>query len=321
MNELASMRAFVKVVEVGSFAEAARQTGTSKSVITKRVNQLESDLQLELLQRSTRRLDVTDTGTIFYERCVRILAELDDAKSAVSSMEWGLSGVFRVSCISSFTSAYLANDLCEFQENHPNLDIELHQHDRLCDPVQEGFDVCIQPESPQSGIIESAKLLPIRRLVVATEEYLNKFGSPKEPNDLSQHRFAHNNHVTPDPVIPYISTDKVRPVSIEPKVLTNTIWMLEAAVLNGECMALMPVFFIEEQLANGLLIPIFPEHRIQGAVLAAHYRKSQYVPMKIRIFVNFLRQKYGEVPPWERRLLKRLPELSSILGPRGTNTK
>ena len=112
MDELKSIRSFVKVVEAGSFAEAARQEGIAKSVITKRINQLESHMEMELLQRSTRKMSLTDTGANFYERCVKIVGDLDNAKSAVSTMEWGLSGTFRVSCISSFTSVCLAQDLC-----------------------------------------------------------------------------------------------------------------------------------------------------------------------------------------------------------------
>lgn len=313
MNELESMRAFVKVVEVGSFAEAARQTGTSKSVITKRVNQLEAHMQLELLQRSTRRLDITDTGTHFYQRCVRILAELDEAKSAVSSTEWGLSGTFRVSCISSFTAAYLADDLCEFQASHPNLQIELYQHDRVCDPVQEGFDVCLQQTITPNATIEGLDVLPIRRVVVATEEYINEHGMPERPGDLRSHRFAYNTHIQPECSIVFEGNQKSISIPINPVILTNTIWLLRAAVLQGDCLARMPVFFIEEELASGKLIPILPNYRVKGTKLTAYFRKSPFVPMKIRIFLNFLRQKYGENPPWEQRLIKQCPELSASL--------
>lgn len=316
MNELNSLRAFIKVVEAGSFAEAARQIGTSKSVVTKRVNQLEEELQLELLHRSTRRLSITDTGSALYERCVRILAELDEAKSAVRSIEWALSGVLRVSCISSFTASYLAQDLCRFQGEHPKLKIELQQHDRSCDPVQEGFDISLQPATSHSGIIESVKILPIRRIVVATPAYIAKHGQPANPDDLSRHRFAHNSHVTPNSVIPFVAGDGAGPVSIDPVVLTNTIWMLESAVLSGECMALMPVFFVEERLLKGEFVAVLPEHRIESASLDAWYRRTPFIPMKIRILLNFLKQRYGDFPPWEKRLLSEMPELRLALGPR-----
>lgn len=314
MNELECIRAFVKVVEVGSFTEAARQSGTVKSVITKRVNQLETHLELLLLQRSTRRLTITDAGADFYERAVHLLAELDQAKAAVSSVEWGLTGNFRVSCIPSFTATYLADDLCDFRQEHPDLTIELQQHGRFCDPVQEGFDVCLQAGSSNSGILEKVDILPLRRVIVATPGYLARFGESLEPDDLKQHAFAHNNHVEPDCVVPLQLGGRRVEIPIKPSLLTNSTWMLRATVLRGEHMALMPVFFIEKELTEGLLVPVLPTIRVDCPQLSAFYRRSDYVPMKVRIFINFLKQKYGDVPVWEQRIVDKCPALSGVLG-------
>lgn len=319
MNELQCIRAFVRVVEAGSFAEAGRQLRTAKSVMTKRVNQLEEHMQLELLHRSTRKLNLTDTGADFYQRCVRIISELDEAKSAVKSIEWALSGLLRVSCISSFTASYLADDLCEFQRAHPELQIELQQHDRVCDPVQEGFDVSLQPGTSRSGIIECTDILPIRRVVVATPKYLERFGVPSSREDLSEHRFAHNNHVQPNSAIPFLEGNQIQPVPFEPVVLTNTIWMLQSAILSDDCMALMPMFFVEKQLTSGELVPVLPQYRIEKLTISAWYRKTPFTPMKIRILLNFLRQRYGDFPPWEKRLLESRPELQAIIGPRAAS--
>lgn len=313
MNELQCIRAFIRVVDAGSFAEAARQIGTAKSVLTKRVNQLEDEMQLELLHRSTRKLTLTDTGADFYQRCARIVSELDEAKSAVKSIEWALSGVLRVSCISSFTATYLAHALCDFQQEHPELQIELQQHDRVCDPVQEGYDLSIQPAASHSGIIESVEIFPIRRLVVATPSYLEKHGRPESFDALREHRFAHNSHVQPHPNIPFVDAGPASPATIRPVVLTNTIWMLEAAVLSGECMALMPTFFVEKRLLSGEFLAVLPEHRIQTIGLDAWYRRTPFIPMKIRILLNFLKQRFGKFPPWEKRLLQAMPELEPNL--------
>ncbi|MBU3002959.1 LysR family transcriptional regulator [Paraglaciecola arctica] len=319
MNELECIRAFVKVVEVGSFAEAARQTGAVKSVISKRVNQLEDHLELQLIQRSTRRLTITDGGADFYERSVHLLAGLEEAKEAVSSVEWGLTGNFRVSCISSFTAAYLSNDLCEFQQEHPDLKVELQQHDRFCDPVQEGFDVCLQTSGREGGTLENMDILPLRRLIVATPEYIKNNGAPQRPEDLTAHRFAHNGHIAPDCLIRFHQGNRIVAIPIEPDVLTNTIWMIRAAVMRGQHMAMMPAFFIEKELLSGNLVPVLPNYRIQGAQLSAYYRRSSFVPMKVRIFINFLRQKYGDFPLWEQRILEKLPELSPTLGSTNNN--
>lgn len=315
MNELECIRAFVKVVEAGSFTEAARQSGTVKSVIAKRVNQLEAHLELLLLQRSTRRIAITDAGANFYERAVHLLSELDHAKAAVSSVEWGLAGSFRVSCIPSFTATYLADDLCEFQQAHPELTVELQHHGRFCDPVQEGFDVCLQVGSSDSGILEKVDILPLRRLIVATPGYLERHGEPTGLDDLAQHAFVHNNHIEPDCVIPVFEGGRRVEVSIKPNVLTNSTWMLRAAVLRGHHLALMPAFFIEQELICGELVPVLPAMRVDFPQLSAFYRRSVHVPMKVRIFINFLRQKYGgQTPVWEQRIVAERPALASVLG-------
>jgi len=320
MNELLSMRAYVKVVEVGSFTEAARQISTTKSVIINRVNQLEEHLQIELLHRSTRKLTLTDTGLDYYQRCIRLLSDLDEAKSAVSSIEWGLTGTFRVSCISSFASAYLADEICNYRLEHPELNIEFQVHDRFCDPVQEGFDVSLQPTDLKRDILEKVNILPMRRIIVATSEYLEKYGMPKSPNEIKNHHFAHNNHVEPENIIRFLGKRKITAVRFKPVISTNTVWLLRSAVLQGQCMAMMPIFFIERELISGELIPVLPKIRIQHAVLSAYYRKTAFVPMKVKVFLNDMKRKYGEYPPWERRLAEHRPELKKVLGPDTNNS-
>ena len=300
---------------MGSFAEAARQIGTAKSVITTRVNQLEEHLQLELLHRSTRKLSTTDTGLDYYQRCVRILSDLDEAKSAVSSIEWGLTGTFRVSCISSFSAAYLTDDICNFRTEHPDLNIELYVHDRFCDPVHEGFDLSLQPSGINRDILETVELLPMRRFVVATPEYISKYGMPSKPEDIMQHQIAHNSYVAPENKIQFEKDRKTIPVEFQPAIMGNSIWLIHSAVMQGDCMGMMPIFFIEKELISGQLVPILPDYRIEHPVLSAYYRKTAFVPMKVKIFLNDLRKKYGEFPPWERRLAEQRPELEKVLGP------
>ncbi len=204
---------------------------------------------------------------------------------------------------------------------HPNLQIELQQHDRVCDPVQEGFDVCLQPTVPSSEVVEEVNVLPIRRMVVATPDYLSRHGYPERPTDLDNYRFAHNNHVHPSNVITFLAGSKTIPAPFTPIMFTNTVWQLRAAVLWGDCMALMPAFFIEKELAAGELLPVLPQLRLQSLTLSAYHRKTPFVPMKIRIFLNFLRHRYGDFPPWERRIIEAKPEFSTLLGTHETKSQ
>ena len=314
MNELECIRTFIKVVEVGSFTEAARQLDSAKSAVSKRINQLEDHLELQLFQRSTRKLTITEGGSSFYQRCSHIIADLDHAKSDVSKTEWSLSGTFRVSCISSFTQAYLADDLCEFQRQHPQIQIDLCQHDRYCDPVQEGFDLSIQPTSPHSDILEEIEIVPLKRLLVGSQAYFKTHGIPHQPDALKDHRLAYNGHIQPDLSMHFQREGKTKSVSLRPSMLTNTILLLHAAVKNGEGLATMPAFYIKDEIISGEFIPILTDYRIKNPRLCAYYRKSSFVPMKARIFLNMLMQKYSTNPPWESTLLKNKPELSFALG-------
>ena len=124
--------------------------------------------------------------------------------------------------------------------------------------------------------------------------------------------------IEPDLNIRFIEGRKVTTVPIEANILANTVWMLRAAVMHGTHMAMMPAFFIEKELVSGKLVPILPQFRVQYAQLSAYYARSPYVPMKVRIFINFLRRKHGDFPAWERRILQKRSELSEALGPDAT---
>jgi len=220
MDELAGIRMFVRVVEGGSFVAAARGLGVSKSVITKRVKELEDRLKAQLLIRSTRRLTLTDAGASYFERCVRIVAELDEAQSAVRSLTVGLTGTLRVSCIASFLAHQLCRDVCRFQRQHPDLIVELHHNDRIYDPIQEGYDICIQPSDVGGEGIVRQPIVPLRRLLVAAPGYFERHGRPNHPDELVSHRCAHNNYILPIADITFASPGgPVRIPPIRPIVL------------------------------------------------------------------------------------------------------
>ena len=310
MDEMNSMRAFVKVVEAGSFAAAARSMSLSPSVITKRIKQLEDHLDVELLRRSTRALTVTDMGSAYYEHCARIVAEVDEARSSLKSMDVGLSGLFRISCTASFASKFINDDVCDFQRTHPDLRIDFRSNDYIYNPIAEGYDICIQPRDILSDTITKRPIVYLHRLLVASPKYVEDFGLPKRPDEISDHRVAFNDFVTPEHVIEFTKNGKQHFASIKPRILTNTIGMLESAILKGECIALVPIFYFADRLADGSMVPVLEEYLLPRAELSAYFRRSQHVPRMIRAFLNFLLEKYGSTPPWQEPILKSMPNLS-----------
>ena len=294
MDELAGIRMFVRVVEGGSFVAAARGLGVSKSVITKRVKELEDRLKAQLLVRSTRRLTLTDAGASYFERCVRIVAELDEAQSAVRSLTVGLTGTLRISCIASFLAHQLARDVCRFQQQHPDLLVELHHNDRIYDPIQEGYDVCIQPADVGGEGIVRQQIVPLRRLLVAAPDYFERYGRPNHPNELVSHRCAHNNYILPLSDITFTGPGgPVRIPPIRPVVLSNSIWMIREAALSGDCVAILPIYSIVDELRSGALLPVFEDFRVAAAMLNAFYRRSPQVPAKVRMLLKYLSEQYG----------------------------
>lgn len=314
MDQLAGIRMFVRVVEGGSFVAAARRLGVSKSVITKRVKELEDRLKSQLLVRSTRRLTLTDAGASYFERCVRIVAELDEAESAVHSLTVGLTGTLRLSCIASFLAHELSRDVCRFQQQHPELVVELHQNDRLYNSVQEGYDVCIQPGEVSGDDIIRQPVVTLRRLLVATPEYFKRHGRPKSPDELSLHRCAHNNYILPIADITFTGpAGPLRIPPIRPIVLSNSIWMIREAALSGDCVAILPIYSIVEELRSGALVPVFDEFRVEAATLNAFYRRSPQVPAKVRMLLKYLKEQYDGEPPWERRLFLGRPHIRRVV--------
>ena len=315
MDELAGIRMFVRVVEGGSFVAAARRLGVSKSVITKRVKELEDRLKAQLLVRSTRRLTLTDAGASYFERCARIVAELDEAQTAVRSLTVGLTGTLARELHRLFLAHQLRRDVCRFQQQHPELIVELHHNDRIYDPIQEGYDICIQPSDIGGEDIIRQPIVPLRRLLVAAPDYFERHGRPNHPDELNLHRCAHNNYILPIADITFTGPHgPVRMPPIRPIVLSNSIWMIREAALSGDCVAILPIYSIVDELRNGALVPVFEDFIVESAMLNAFYRRSLQVPAKVRMLLKYSGSNNdGDSPPWERRLFPDRPHLRRIV--------
>lgn len=296
------------VAEAGSFAEASRRLNVSRAVVTKRVNQLEELLNVRLIQRSTRRLSITDTGTAYYERILAILASIDDIESSISSRNIEPRGLLRISCPASFAVTHLGADLCEFQVKYPDLTIELMHNDRAVNPIAEAFDVCIQALSVQGDSIDRTPITPARRIVTASPIYLERYGTPQHPNDLKVHRCTHNSYLGPQPKWVFQQPDGLISVTLQPVMLTNNGWLMKDSAIHNNCIAVLPLFFIEKELTEGTLVPVLEAYCVEELWLNAYYPKARHLPLKTRLFLEFLKQRYGAEPPWEKRL-------SKVLGP------
>ena len=213
-------------------------------------------------------------------------------------------GHLRVSSSTAISVGFLAQDLCEFQQQYPELSVELIHNDRAVHPIHESYDICFQVLDVNSEMVTKQHITPLRILLCASPQYLEKYGTPKHPNDLLQHRCAHNVYL--EPKIEWHLTSKESNVCIspEPMIRTNDVWMMRDATCNGNCIAPLPVFMVEKELTKGVLIPILTDWKYPEFTMAAYYAKSDYVPLKTRLFLDFVMERYHSMLPWEKQLAK-----------------
>jgi len=187
MDKLASLRAFVKVVELGSFSEAGRQMRLSRSAISKYVSELEQSLGVQLLNRTTRHASPNENGQAYFERALGILADLDAADQSVAHLQSTPRGLLRINAPMSFGTLQLGAAIADFMERNPALQIQLVLSDEQVDPVQGGFDVTLRIADLESSSLIARKVAPIERVVCAAPSYLARHGVPTHPNQVRDH--------------------------------------------------------------------------------------------------------------------------------------
>ena len=199
MDRFADMQMFVKIVEAASISAAAERLDVAKSAVSRRLAELETRLGVQLFQRTTRRMNLTDSGRSYYERCLRILADLDEAELAVSQAHGGLSGKLRVALPLSFGLLHLEPLINQFATAHPEVQFDLDFNDRQIDLMQDGFDVAVRIASLTDSSLIARRLSVVRHLVCASPAYLTQHGTPQTPHELTQHAcLGYSNLATPE---------------------------------------------------------------------------------------------------------------------------
>jgi DNA-binding transcriptional LysR family regulator len=300
MDKIEAMRAFTKVVEAGGFAAAARQLGLSRSVVNRAVIDLEGELRVQLLRRSTRQVTPTDLGLAFYDRCTQILADLDEAVSAIAELQDRPSGNLRINAPMSFGTMHLAPVVAEFMARHPDVHVELVLNDRVVDPIEEGFDVTLRiaEESPSTSLI-GQQIVPARRVLCASPAYLKQAGEPARPTELREHRCLHYGYLSSGSQWRLLGPDGDRPYAIGCVMWSNNGEVLKHAALHDQGIALLPTFIVGDALQEGQLQTVLAEHTPPQVSVYALYPRHRHLSAKVRLFVEMVRQRFGDRPHWD----------------------
>jgi len=289
MSQLEDMRIFVNAVEQGSFTAASEALGLSKQFVSRRVMALEDRLGVRLLNRTTRRLDVTDAGREFHARSVRILEDVDDAELAVSSQGASPKGTLRISAPMSFGTRYLGAALPAFLLRYPAVSIELDLNDRTVDLIREGYDMGIRIGRLQDSTLVARPLAPAQIVTCCSPGYRDGRGAPATPAELAEHDcllYGHNRQVEWH----FESAGRAMTVPVSGCLLANNGEIIRDAAMAGLGIARLPTFIAGEALSDGRLVTVLDDFALPASAVHAVYPQHRQASLAIRAFVDFLRE-------------------------------
>ncbi len=303
MERLPEMMTFAKVVETKSFSAAALELNTSKSLVSKQISNLERALGVRLLNRTTRRMSVTEIGAAYYEHCARIAQEIDAAAETVTQLQAEPRGVLRITSPVIFASLHLAPAMQTFLKRHEKVEIELNASDRIVDIVDEGYDLAIRITDRPSPTMIARKIAPVRWMTCASPEYLARRGTPRTPQDLVGHDcLVYHGIPAPHSGWRYIIGNKEISidVSASSRCRVNNSEALIQLALGGMGIILFPTYILGPHLKSGRLKAILPDIVANpGMALYATYLPNRYMQPKVRAFIDHLMEHFGPQPHWD----------------------
>jgi len=300
MDRIDAMRAFVTVVSEGSFTRAADRLELSPQLVSKYVSQLEHHLGTRLLNRTTRKIHLTEAGTRYHQRAQQVLNDIDDMENQLGDLQGEARGRLRISAPVSFAIRHMAPLLAEFQAAHPAVGIDLQLNDRKVDIVEEGFDIALRIGHLKSSSLIARRIAPVRLVMCAAPAYLARHGTPRQPEDLRDHRYLRYSYMDPEAGQPVFRWLQSEGGSRDSDLVSNNGDVLVEAAIAGAGIAIQPTFIAGEAIRDGKLRILLPDHEPEPLALYAVYAHRQLLASKVRSFIDFLDGYFGDPPYWDR---------------------
>lgn len=297
MRQLSDVDVFVRVVDAGSYATAAKALGISRSHASRMVSALEARLGVRLLHRTTRRISTTQTGQTFYETCSPLLEALIAAEARAAAERDDVVGTLRISAPAHLGLHYLAGPIARFQAQYPGLDTVIDYSDRKVDLVAEGFDLAIRGGTVENSSLVAKRLWPIRVGVYASPSYLAANPAPRQPADLAGHRclLYANTHQPRQWRLLRGDTESV--VAVTGPMLSTSSEALTLAAREGLGLVCLPDFAVARDVVSGALVPVLPGWSGPASWFWAVRPHRTHLPARLRLFIDFLSELWA-TPPW-----------------------
>ena len=301
MGQFRQISTFVEVVARGSLSAAARAEGIAPAMIGRRLDALEARLGVKLLQRTTRKLALTDEGTAFLEDCQRILAELEEAESAVAERSARATGHLMISAPAGFGRQHVAPLLPSFLAEHQDLTATLNMTDRVTDIVGEGIDVAIRIASLADSSLVSVKLADNERVVVAAPSYLKRHGTPETLADLARHNCLAISSEGSQRGWTFRENGKNMVLKVGGNMGCNDGQVLHEWALAGKGLAWRSMWEVGSEIEAGKLRTVLADFAAPGNDIHAVFAQRRHLPLRVRAFVDFLRRAYAQPDYWRRK--------------------
>lgn len=300
MDRLTGMAVFVAAADEGSLSGAARRFGLSVSMAGKHVAAIETELNIRLMQRTTRKLSLTDVGQTYYMRCKRILEEYEDAKREAGDAQQSIRGVLRVAAPVTFGAMHLGDVVAGFLAEHPGVTLEIMLNDRYVDLLAEGIDVAIRIGRLLDSDLVARRLAPCRMVVCASPDFLERHGRLSRVEDLRRApRLAFSDAVSSGDWTLTDPAGQAHVIDGPIHMATNNTQMMLAAAIAGAGVAYGPSFVFGQSIAAGQLVALLPRYKATEFTIQAVYPTKRHVSLKLRSFVDHLIANFGGTPPWD----------------------
>ena len=299
MDRLATMETFVRVVEAGSFVAAAARLEMSPAMASRHVQELEARLGARLLNRTTRRLGLTEAGAAYYERCLQVLRDIEEMDLSIAAEGQQPRGLLRVNAPVVFGTRHLSRVMAEYEARFPEVSIDLSLNDRFVDLVEEGTDLAIRIGELTESTLVARRLFPVRLVLCASPAYLARRGEPRTPDDLAQHNCLGYTYTRGGTEVELIGPEGTVTAPFRGSFRANHGEVLYQAALDGLGIVLQPTFISGDALADGRLQPVLPQYCTRELACYAVFLSRKYLSAKVRTFVDFLAEKFGPEPAWD----------------------
>lgn len=303
MIKTEEIQVFIQIVERGTITAAAAHLQLAKSAVSRRLSELEERLGVELFHRSTRKLNLTESGRELYQRCLQIMDEIVEAESSIKEAHQDIRGKIKIAAPLSFGLMHLASAIIDFQKEHPAITFDIDFNDREVDLIQEGFDVAVRIAQLKDSSLIARKLAELSTVVCASPEYLSRHGKPSIPEDLKQHDCITYSYLTRPDQWDFLDSDgKLISVNVKNIIRANNGEFMRDAASAGLGIIRQPTFIAFKDIDSGKLIPLLEDYTSTTVNAYAIYPPTRHLSQRVRQFIDFLVARYAGKPCWEQCL-------------------